>query len=94
MGKKSIARRLNMVSEMASASLPHQTVVELLDTCRVIVENHKGVCQYSSEQICIRSYYGFVCIEGSSLHIARMSKEQLVITGNICVITTQRGKNR
>lgn len=90
MDKKSIMRQLNRVSELASTSLPRQTLVELLDTCRLIVENHKGVCQYSTEQICIRSYYGFVCIGGSGLHIARMTKEQLVITGNICSITTQR----
>ena len=90
MNKNNLVRRINLVSELASTSLPHQTLIELLDTCRVIIENHKGVCQYSCDKICVKSYYGCICISGQQLQIARMSKTQLVITGNICSITAMR----
>ena len=90
--KKNVIRRLNVVSELASASLPHQTLVELLDTCRLITENHRGVCHYAKERICVRTHYGLLEISGLSLRIARMSKEQLVIVGNIFEISTKRNR--
>ena len=58
-------------------------VVEIADDRRVLIEHHHGVSSYTSEQVSVRVRYGQVCIHGRKLRIARMSREQLVICGQI-----------
>lgn len=88
--KNSFGNHLLRVSDMGETALPGQTLIELLNTERVIVENHKGVCLYSKEQVCIRACFGTVLITGNCLEIAKMSKEQLVVMGIIDAVTLER----
>lgn len=88
--RNSIENRLRRVSDMSAAVLPGQTLIELLDTGRVIIENHKGVCLYSKEEIAVKTCFGAVIIEGDCLEIAKMTKEQLVIIGSITGLKLER----
>lgn len=90
MHQKSIRNRLRGIFDFSSVALPKQTLVEMLDTGRVIVENHEGICLYTHERICVRALYGILIICGCELKIARMTKDQLVITGEITNISTER----
>ena len=56
-------------------------LVETWGRNRVLIENHKQVLLYSPNKICIKVTYGDICITGSDLLFARLSGEQLVITG-------------
>lgn len=90
MRHNAIRRRLSRISDLSAASMPRQTLVEILDICRVIIENHKGVCLYTKEQICINAYYGTVIVYGNNLEIAKMSNDQLVIIGDIHSVCMER----
>ena len=69
-----------------SQVLPGQPIVEIAGTHRVLVENHCGVKEYGHHQILIKVSYGCISVIGTQLELARMTKEQLVISGNIqCV---------
>ena len=69
--------------DLPGEPLPGQPIVELAGDGRVLVENHRGVTQYSREEICIRVSYGHIRVEGRGLELSRMTREQLVISGRI-----------
>lgn len=78
--------------ELPAESMPGLPLVEIAGDRRVLVENHGGVCQYGPEQICVRVKYGIVSVRGRGLEIAKLSREQLVISGRIdCVSLNRRG---
>lgn len=65
-------------------------LVELAGDRRVLIEHHQGVIQYGKEQICVKVRYGTVMVSGCGLELARMTKEQLIICGQIHSVTLQR----
>lgn len=81
-----------MGADLPGEVLPGQTLVEITGDCRVLIENHGGVTMYGSREIHIKVGFGKVCICGSNLELARMTKQQLVISGRIDSVSLQRGK--
>ncbi|MBQ8358790.1 MAG: YabP/YqfC family sporulation protein [Oscillospiraceae bacterium] len=71
--------------------LTNVPIIEVCDRQRVLIENHQGVTQYGRETICIKVKFGQICIAGCDLELARMTKEQLVITGQIDGVSLYRG---
>lgn len=94
MEKNKLMEQLTIATELTTEPYPGQTLVELFGTERVIIENHKGICQYSDTKICIKTRYGCLSVLGAKLHIIRMSKERLIICGQICEITAERKGKR
>lgn len=66
-----------------TALQPRLPVLELAGDQRVLVENHKSVIHYSNEQVLIRVDFGQLCVKGCALKLARLGRDQLVITGRI-----------
>lgn len=81
-----------MGADLPGEVLPGQPLVEITEDCRVLIENHSGVTLYGYREIHIKVGFGKVCISGSGLELARMTKQQLVITGHIDCVTLQRRK--
>ena len=77
--------------DLPGEPIPGLPLVEISGDRRVLVENHRGVCQYGPEQISVRVQYGVVSIQGNHLELARMSREQLIITGYIRCVMLNRG---
>ena len=71
--------------------LPMVPIVELAGCSRLLVENHRGVTQYSTEQIGIKMKYGLLTVCGCRLTLEHMTKVKLVITGDINSIFLTRG---
>lgn len=82
--------RLVDSADLSGEAIPGLPLVELSGDRRVLIENHRGVTEYSRERIGIRVRYGQVLVCGCGLELARMSKEQLVILGRIDGITLCR----
>lgn len=74
-----LAERMDLPGE----PVPSQPLAELAGDRRLLIEHHRGVTQYSREQICIKVSYGYLQVCGSCLELSRMTAEQLVITGQI-----------
>lgn len=79
------------LQEAVDGVLPGVPLVEITGTRRVLIENHMGVVAYGCDEIRIRVRYGMLAVCGSSLNLARMSKEQLVICG--CINGVQLFRN-
>ena len=72
---------------------PGMPVVEIAGERRVLIERHSGMVEYSRERICVRVCYGTVCVCGTGLELSLMTKQQLVIAGQIdCVQILRRRK--
>lgn len=76
--------------DLPTETLPGQPLVELAGDRRVLIENHLGIIAYGSCETCVKVKYGSVQICGSCLEIAKMTKQQLVITGCIDTISLHR----
>ena len=72
--------------------LPGMPVVEISGECRVLIEQHSGMTEYSRERICARVSFGIVCICGSGLELTHMSREKLIISGRIDAVQIVRRK--
>ena len=90
--RKGIMDRLIEEADLPGELLPGQSVVELAGDRRVLIENHRGVTEYGQGKISVRVRYGLVVVCGCGLELSRMTREQLVITGQIDGITLHRGK--
>lgn len=69
--------------DLTSQPLPGLPIVEIAGQNRVLVENHRGVCKYSSETVCVKVGFGQIEICGCCLTLKRMTSEQLIISGRI-----------
>ena len=76
-------QRMAEGADLPGEPIPGLPVVELFGTTRVLIEHHKGIAGYASEQIIVKVNYGQLVISGESLEIVKMTKDQLVIGGNI-----------
>ncbi len=79
----SILAHLADEADLTAASLPGQPIVEIAGERRVLIENHRGVKEYSRERISVQVAYGLVSVCGCGLELLRMTREQLVICGRI-----------
>lgn len=75
--------RLADAAQIGNESLPQETVVEMIGTRRVLIENHLGVSGYSDTQVLVHVKFGWICVNGWDLELLHMSKNQLVIRGHI-----------
>lgn len=73
---------------------PDLPIVELAGSHRVLVENHLGVTQYSTERIGIKMKYGQLQINGCGLILEHMTKVKLVVTGRIDGICLERRERK
>ena len=83
---------LDRLADQADLPGEAQPLMELAGDRRVLIEHHQGVTQYGSGCICVKVKYGLLSVEGCGLELARMSREQLIITGRIDQIRLIRRK--
>lgn len=87
---KSIGNKLAVSSSLPSESLPGKPVVEVLGCRRVLVENHKGIAEYSDCRIVVNVCFGQISITGEKLELTEMTKVSLLVTGSIACVHFSR----
>ena len=90
MQRRNWMQRIADGADLSTEALPGVPVVELAGECRVLIERHGGVIEYSRERISVKVRYGTVCVCGSGLELTCMTREQLVISGRIDCVQLQR----
>ncbi len=81
--RNNMLERMAVATDLASEPTPMQPLVEIIGSGRVLVENHRGVSAYDSKQICIKMRYGVLMVCGNRLELIKMTKQQLIISGEI-----------
>ena len=75
--------KLAFAADLTDEAIPGLPLVELVSNCRVLIENHNGVCEYGSTMIRIKVKYGSVSICGQKLELSRMDRGRLIVSGVI-----------
>lgn len=88
--RNGMLERLADRTDLQGEALPGQPLLELYGDRRILIEHHRGVTEYGRERIQIRVRYGLICICGGCLELARMTSDQLVITGRIDSVSLVR----
>ncbi len=79
----------HLKEELSEAlELPKEIVLDLpkislIGKIQLIIENHKGIIEYTPMQIRIGSNSGIIKIQGKNLYIKTIVKEEIIITGEI-----------
>lgn len=81
--RKNILERIVRAADLDKESLPGLPLVEIVGEHRVLIENHCGVNAYGPEEILVSVEKGNITVYGNSLELACMTRNQLIITGNI-----------
>lgn len=90
MGKKS-CQLIEQTQEKCWLNLNSETfLVEICDNRRVLIENHKGITCYDTNEIAVKVKKGSVAVIGEHLCLARMNKTKLVISGQITSVQIQK----
>ncbi len=77
--KNEISETLELPKEI-TLDLPKITLVGNL---QLNIENHKGIIEYTSQQIRVSSNSGMIKIIGKNLYIKTIIKEEIIIIGQI-----------
>ena len=85
------ADRLLEKIDLMEETMPNQSILELCNDERVLIENHFGVLEYSLERICVKVRIGQLVILGNNLYMRKMQGQVLVICGRIKQIEIKRG---
>lgn len=93
MDRKHIWNRLLVGVDLPGEVLPGVSLVEIMEDQRVLIENHSGIIGYTNTEICIKVKFGVIKVSGCNLSLARMSGQQLVITGCIDSVNLCRRKS-
>ena len=87
---KGIFRQLADRMSLEGEALPGQTVTELLDDSRVLIENHRGIVHYSPEAVTVLTGFGELSVSGEGLKLTHMTRQVLILSGTVTEITPCR----
>ena len=76
--------------DLTGEPLPGQSIVEISGDRRVLIENHLGLTQYSHQKICVKVKFGQIAVCGCHLELDQMTRQQLIISGQIDTVTIIR----
>ena len=62
------------------------TRITMVGRYHLLIENHKGIIEYTSELLRIRVDEGELCISGSGLSLAVIEPEQVEVNGTVMVM--------
>lgn len=82
-------RTWKQLTQRPAEAVTPRTLVEILGQKRVLVEHHRGILGYGTEEILVGATYGILRIAGKELRLCCMSREQLFISGQITGLTLE-----
>ncbi len=81
--RRDLRQRLATLLEMPSDLMVDAARITIVGDMEVLVDNHRGLVEYTEEQVSFGSPQGRICIVGMGLEIALISPEGALIKGRI-----------
>lgn len=91
MNRNTLFEHLLVNSDLPGEASPGTPLVEIFGDSRVLIENHCAIVMYCCTEIRVKVKFGQICVHGCNLSLAHMTKQQLVIVGNIQDVSIIRG---
>ena len=76
---ENLAERLGLPEEVVSGSAK----ISVTGGKRALIENHRGILEYGSERIVIRTTGGNLILSGTGLQLLGMSRRELIFGGKL-----------
>lgn len=73
---------------------PGNSLVELIGDRRVLVEQHRGICVYGSNEVVVKIPLGKLHICGNGLVLQCVTRQRLIICGQIDSVAIGREAGR
>ena len=89
--KRDVLARAVLQTRQLAESVTRRPLLELTGERRVLIENYITVADYSLSEVCIKVCYGYIRVQGKYLHLEHMTRDSLLITGQIDNICLCRG---
>lgn len=77
-------------AELPEEALPHVPVLQIVGFREITVEPHRGLLEYSKEQITLRLPEGEAVIRGSRLEIVQMQESRICLRGELTAVELRR----
>ncbi len=74
-----LAERLELPEEAVSGA----TKLSVTGGKRILIENHRGILEYGSERIAVRTDSGTLILSGTELHLLGMNEQELLFGGRL-----------
>ncbi len=74
-----LAERLELPQEALGGAVKLTAV----DDRRLLIENHRGVLAYGTEELCVAAGRGQIRLRGTSLRLQAMNDTELLVTGRL-----------
>lgn len=92
MHRKNLIARITSAADLPTEPIPGKPLVEISDDNTVLIENHQGVSVYTQNLIGVNVQYGKICVYGACLTLMQMTKERLIVSGQIERVELLRGR--
>ena len=83
MDKNTLWEKFVNTVNLADEPMPGNSLVEIVGNRCVLIENHCGIISYGKDAITIKTKNSWICVQGTGLCLAKMTKEQIRIVGTI-----------
>lgn len=93
MGKEQIKRKLASAASMPKDVVMGASVVTVLGTTEVCIENYSGITEYTDSIVRVRTKHGQIQLKGEHLEIEFYTNDEMKITGGITLIEFQEGRH-
>jgi len=93
MGRRDLRSRLAALFELPGDVVSDQSRITLVGAADLVVENHRGLLEYTEERVVLMVPEGELVIGGAGLGIGSISPDQVIIRGQIRALgySDQRG---
>ena len=89
MTRRHLFEKMMQAADLYGEPIPGKTLIEVIDNCSVLIENHCGVIEYCTQNISVKTKDGLIRVAGCNMTLIKMSGEILRIRGKINQITIQ-----
>lgn len=86
MGRRNLRDRVASIFELPGDVMMDMSRITLLGDAELLIENHRGLFEYTNERLVISTPKGRLAILGSDLSIGSISPDQVTVAGKIRVM--------
>ena len=85
--KMAVKRRITTTFELPRDIMLDLPSMRMMGDEELIMSNHKGIAEYTKEQVRIKTGMGMVRVAGRGLMIKEINRDEIIVVGRIEAVT-------
>lgn len=87
-------RKINEILEIPAEVYGKEQKLTVVGFNKILVENYKGILEYSENYIKLSTYMGAINISGFNLELKQMTEDDIMISGILDLIEFEENENK